>query len=166
MDCTPEQIRRSAEDCQAKQDFDANFSLIYECLLPKIRRFLESKNIPRDIAEELSQDVFIRVFKSMAGFRDEAPFEAWVYVIAQRVLADHWRGQNTKKRAGDKDALPLHGGGDGDRTESRIDVAERAASPRRAGRLGSPEGDNRGGGETSGGEAATARRSARPRRPT
>jgi RNA polymerase sigma factor (sigma-70 family) len=126
MDCTPERIERSVKDCQAGIDYEENFRLLYECLYDRLRRYFEHQTkSPRDVAGELSQEVFFRVFtRSMANFRGEIPFVGYVYMVAHSVLIDYLRRQNTIKRTADKDAVSLEGGGDGDRPESPVDVAE------------------------------------------
>lgn len=39
-----------------------------------------------DEAEDITQEVFIRVHRSVATFRGEGPFEGWLYRITRRVL--------------------------------------------------------------------------------
>ncbi|HEX8351350.1 MAG TPA: sigma-70 family RNA polymerase sigma factor, partial [Pyrinomonadaceae bacterium] len=96
------------------------------CLYDRLRRYFEHQTkSPRDVAGELSQEVFFRVFtRSMANFRGEIPFVGYVYMVAHSVLIDYLRRQNTIKRTADKDAVSLEGGGDGDRPESPVDVAD------------------------------------------
>lgn len=42
-------------------------------------------------AEDLVQDVFIRVLKYRATFRDDASFATWIYRIARNARADYFR---------------------------------------------------------------------------
>jgi RNA polymerase sigma factor (sigma-70 family) len=39
-----------------------------------------------DEAEDITQEVFIRVYRSIATFRSDGPFDAWLYRITRRVL--------------------------------------------------------------------------------
>lgn len=41
--------------------------------------------------EDLAQDIFIRVFQKLDGFRGDAPFEHWVSRLAVRRCYDHLR---------------------------------------------------------------------------
>src|SRR6476661_2071927 len=43
------------------------------------------------VAEDLVQDVFVRVLKYRATFRDEGRFETWLYRIARNARADYFR---------------------------------------------------------------------------
>lgn len=42
-------------------------------------------------AEDLVQDVFVRILKYRATFRDEGRFETWVFRIARNVRADYFK---------------------------------------------------------------------------
>jgi RNA polymerase sigma factor (sigma-70 family) len=44
----------------------------------------------REVAEDLVQDVFVRILKYRATFRDDVRFETWVFRIARNARADHF----------------------------------------------------------------------------
>ncbi len=48
--------------------------------------------------EELVQDVFIEAWRSLDGYRAEAPFEHWLARIATRVGYRHWRERERERR--------------------------------------------------------------------
>jgi len=52
----------------------------------------------RDIAEELAQDVFIRVYRSRANYQPDAKFTTWLFRITTNV-ALNWR-RDTRREAG------------------------------------------------------------------
>ena len=43
----------------------------------------------REEAEELSQDTFIKVYRSLAKFRGESRFSTWLYKVAYNTCLDH-----------------------------------------------------------------------------
>ncbi len=51
-------------------------------------------------AEDLSQEVFIQVYISIAGFRQDAKLSTWIYRIATTKALDWERKKRTKKRFG------------------------------------------------------------------
>ena len=68
-------------------------------------------------AEELAQDVFLKVHRSAGGWQPAASFRSWLYRIASNhCLNELRRGEYTARRAGDRgedgamdpDALPGH----------------------------------------------------------
>jgi RNA polymerase sigma-70 factor (ECF subfamily) len=50
-----------------------------------------NRHAPTDQVEELSQEVFIKAFQSLAGWRRAGHFRAWLSVIAVRTCYDYWR---------------------------------------------------------------------------
>ena len=83
-------------------------------------------------AEDLAQDVFIKVFEKISTFKGDSKFSTWLYRIATTTALDHLRSKKRKKRFGFLQSL----GGSGDEKESvpdfhhpgvSLDNKERAA---------------------------------------
>jgi RNA polymerase sigma-70 factor (ECF subfamily) len=51
------------------------------------------KHVPLDQAEEIAQEVFIRVYKSLRSFKGRSPFRHWLSTVAVRTCYDWWRKQ-------------------------------------------------------------------------
>jgi len=51
-------------------------------------------------AEDLTQDVFIKVFENISSFKGESKFSTWLYRIATTTALDHLRSKKRKKRFG------------------------------------------------------------------
>ena len=45
----------------------------------------------RGVAEELFQEVWVRVIESRSRYAPKARFTTWLYTIAHNLLVDHWR---------------------------------------------------------------------------
>ncbi|NTW56445.1 MAG: RNA polymerase sigma factor [Chlorobiaceae bacterium] len=54
----------------------------------------------REDAEDLAQDVFMEVHRSLDQFREEAKLSTWIYRIAVSKSLDHLRRMKRKKRFG------------------------------------------------------------------
>jgi RNA polymerase sigma-70 factor (family 1) len=52
----------------------------------------------REEAEDLAQEVFIEVFRSVASFREEAQLKTWLYRIAVNKSLEYIRHQKRQKR--------------------------------------------------------------------
>jgi len=77
-------------------------------------------------ADELFQDVFMRVIGAAAGYEPTARFTTWLFRIAHNRLVDHWR------KMGREPVDPLASGGDGDDGEFDPPAPEDAAPERQA----------------------------------
>lgn len=61
------------------------------------------------VAEELAQEVFLRVYKARGSYEPTAKFTTWLYRIATRVALNSIR--DSKAQSGDRSLQePLHGG--------------------------------------------------------
>jgi len=49
-------------------------------------------------AEDITQEVFIEVYRSVASFRKESTLHTWIYKVTTSKCVDHLRKQKTKKR--------------------------------------------------------------------
>ncbi len=45
----------------------------------------------REIAEDLTQDVFLRAWKEFDKFSESRPFQSWIFKIAHNKLVDYYR---------------------------------------------------------------------------
>jgi RNA polymerase sigma-70 factor (ECF subfamily) len=57
--------------------------------------FLARMTGNRHVAEDLVQEVFLRVLKYRASYRDDARFDTWVFSIARNARADYFRRRET-----------------------------------------------------------------------
>ena len=58
-------------------------------------------------AEDLTQDTFLRIYKSRKGYRPRAKFSTWLFTIANHLALNHMRRQNRRP------AVTLGRGSDG-----------------------------------------------------
>lgn len=69
---------------------DAEFQHIYKTFQPIIVRYL-SRLVGRHEAEDLTQEVFIKVSQALESFRGESKLSTWIYKIATNAAFDHQR---------------------------------------------------------------------------
>ncbi|MEM6672018.1 MAG: sigma-70 family RNA polymerase sigma factor [Planctomycetota bacterium] len=65
--------------------FDHYFDRVYAYL----RRLVREEHL----AEDLTQDVFLHVHRSLPRYDPERPLSPWVYTIATNKVRDHWRSR-------------------------------------------------------------------------
>lgn len=68
----------------------------------QVRGFIRSRVSSDQEAEDILQDIFMRIHKGIEDFRQEGRVQSWVFGIARRALADHYRkrGRNRENPAG------------------------------------------------------------------
>jgi RNA polymerase sigma-70 factor, ECF subfamily len=88
----PRDTRSTME--QAPLEFDT----IHAEFRPRIRRYLARLAGDSD-AEDLTQEVFLRVSRSLVRFRGESSIATWVYRIATNIALDRLRGRSSPERS-------------------------------------------------------------------
>ncbi len=100
--------------CQAGDE--AAWAELYRRYAPVVQRFLLRMMGFDPELDDLVQQVFVEVFRSMPRFRHEARFTTWLYRIASHVVGKRIRTESRRRRR--REALALHhklvGGGGAD----------------------------------------------------
>ncbi|HEU4949998.1 MAG TPA: sigma-70 family RNA polymerase sigma factor [Candidatus Deferrimicrobiaceae bacterium] len=73
-------------------DGKRSFQEIYERFQPGILRFL-SRLVGEEEAEDVAQEVFLRVDRGLEGFRGESSIGTWIYRIARNAALDRLRSR-------------------------------------------------------------------------
>jgi RNA polymerase sigma-70 factor (ECF subfamily) len=67
---------------------------LFEVLLARhqdqVARIVSGKVPDRDFAD-VTQEVFVRAYRSLSGYSGQKPFQHWLSVIAVRTCTDYWR---------------------------------------------------------------------------
>ena len=80
-------------------------SVVVRRLYPDVVRYCATRVAP-EAAEDVAQDVFLRVIRSVEGFRADASARTWVFAIARNACADAVRGR-VRRRGREEVGLPL-----------------------------------------------------------
>src|SRR6185295_7401960 len=67
------------------------FETLYARHRTRLFRFVLRSIKSRALAEELYQEVWMRVIEARATYAPTARFTTWLYTIAHNQLVDHWR---------------------------------------------------------------------------
>jgi len=76
------------------QDFPALYSEFY----PKITRYLR-RLVGEAEAEDVAQETFVKISRSLESFRGESQLSTWIYRIATNTAMGHLRKPSTKRSA-------------------------------------------------------------------
>ncbi len=72
----------------------ADFELLYQRLKGPLYRYLLRQVGQAGIAEELFQDIWMRVIRARRRYQPLAKFKTYLYHLAHNVLIDHYRHRN------------------------------------------------------------------------
>ncbi len=77
-------------------DRSAFASLVRKQKTPLYNFIVRQIRVPQ-VAEDLVQDVFVKIVQNAADFKHEARFSTWAYAIARNVCIDHLRKMSLRK---------------------------------------------------------------------
>lgn len=97
---------------------------IYNFVLRQVRQ--------TNTAEDVTQDVFMRVVQSASEFKHEARFSTWAYTIARNLCVDHLRKQSHRRHPSLDQPITANGEESRPLLESVADAHPRASVERSA----------------------------------
>src|SRR5574342_377218 len=80
---------------QYERNSPQTFTAIFDDFQRPIYNYLLRMTQDQMVAEDLTQETFIRVYRGLPEFRGEASLATWVYRIATNVSLDHFRRRST-----------------------------------------------------------------------
>jgi RNA polymerase sigma-70 factor (ECF subfamily) len=79
--------------------YNLSFQEIFEDFRPKIQRYL-ARMVGEDEAEDLTQEVFIKIDRALKTFRGESLMSTWIYQIAYNAALDKLRSPYFREQHG------------------------------------------------------------------
>ena len=106
----------------------AAFEALYARHRSPLFRFVLRSMKSRSAAEELFQEVWIRVIEARSRYQPQARFTTWLYTIAHNLLVDHWRRSGLATVPVDDAELPGNSPDPAHHAEARQSLARFAAA--------------------------------------
>ena len=106
------------------QNVETNFRRLFDRHHAQIFRFFRRKEFDPETCRDLTQDVFVSVYKGLKDLRQEEQFESWLFAIAHNVWCSLIESRAAQKRSAT--VLSLEGEGESD---DRLSIAARLADP-------------------------------------
>jgi RNA polymerase sigma-70 factor (ECF subfamily) len=73
------------------------FEQLYRTHLPRVHGLVRRMSGGRD-ADELTQDVFVRVWQKLGSFRGDSAFATWLHRLAVNVVIERFRQDQTRRQ--------------------------------------------------------------------
>src|ERR671935_458189 len=105
----------------------AAFETLYARHRTRLFRFVLRNVKVRALAEELYQEIWMRLIEARASYTPKARFTTWLYTIAHHRLIDHWRRRGLTLVALDTDDAAAHSADPADEAQAR-EALERFAA--------------------------------------
>ena len=91
-------IERDAELMLRVREGDTqSFAVLLEKYRGPVIHFLQRMILNQAVAEELAQEVFLRVYRSRANYEPTAKFTTWLYRIASHLALNHIRDRRHER---------------------------------------------------------------------
>lgn len=104
------------------------FERIVKTYQPRILRFLERRLRDSGRAEDLTQEVFLRVYRARRGYLPKAKLGTWLFTIANRLSLNELRGVRRRRRVF-VDSFPIVREREGAETLTAEDVVAAKGPP-------------------------------------
>lgn len=75
-----------------------DFDTLYQDNVADIRRFVLRMVQDPAVADELTQDVFLKAYRAWDNFRGDVSERIWLFRIARNTCLDHWRSPRAETR--------------------------------------------------------------------
>ena len=72
------------------------FEALYRAHLPRVHSLVRRMTAGRD-ADELTQDVFVRLWQKLGTFRGDSSFSTWLHRLAVNVVIERFRSDQTRR---------------------------------------------------------------------
>ena len=93
---TKEQLEALVHSAQAGDS--AAFEALYDHFYDRIYRYVSFKAGDPTAAEDITEDVFLRMLKSIGSYKHRGhPFSSWLFRIAHNLVADYFRKKGREK---------------------------------------------------------------------
>ena len=88
---------------RARRDDPEAFRLLFERYSRPVISFVYDMVGDRALAEDLTQETFVRAYRHLAALREESKFSTWLFSIAKNVAREHLRSAERRSTRVDLD---------------------------------------------------------------
>jgi len=107
---------------------DAAFAEVFRELAPRMRAFLQRLSGRREIADDLTQETFLRIHRARGTFAKGRAVLPWAYAIARNCYLDYYRAKSRLRVSADSEIVQEVA--TGRETDAEDEVSARRAAER------------------------------------
>jgi RNA polymerase sigma-70 factor (ECF subfamily) len=72
------------------------FGVLFEAVYARVRRYFLLRGVDSATAEDLSQNVFVKVYQQVGELREAESFYGWLFAIARNERISYWRREHSR----------------------------------------------------------------------
>lgn len=91
---TDEQLMEAVKNGDLQQA-----SLLFDRYNKRLYNYLVRMTMDRDAAEDLTQNVFVRLIRYRNSYKEGLKFQSWIYQVARNVFSDHYQASRNENRS-------------------------------------------------------------------
>jgi len=91
---TDEQLMEAVKNGDLQQA-----SLLFDRYHKRLYNYLVRMTMDRDAAEDLTQNVFVRMIRYRNSYKQGLKFQSWIYQVARNVFSDHYQASRNENRS-------------------------------------------------------------------
>jgi RNA polymerase sigma-70 factor (ECF subfamily) len=73
------------------QDNQVPFEPLFDQYFDRVFRYVFSRTNNRQVAEDLTSQIFLKIFEALPRYQSRRPMAAWIFTIARNTLFSHYR---------------------------------------------------------------------------
>jgi len=73
------------------QENAIRFEILFEQYFNRVFQYVFTRTNNRQVAEDLTSQIFLKIFEALPRFQSRQPLAAWVFTIARNTLISHYR---------------------------------------------------------------------------
>ena len=103
--------RQNVEERQIIENFltsrtEEAFGALFEVMCVRLHRYFLLRGLDRATAEELTQNVLLKVYRRSRELREAERFYGWLFTIARHEMVSYWRRKQARIETVDLESLP------------------------------------------------------------
>ncbi len=85
---------------------ESAFDTLFRSHAPDLVRFFWRATGSGDLAEELTQETFLKIHRYKASYEPRAAFRTYLFTVARSILLDNWKAVKRRRAERDLEAAP------------------------------------------------------------
>jgi RNA polymerase sigma-70 factor (ECF subfamily) len=101
----PDVEERQVIECFLTTRTEEAFCALFEAICARVRRYFLLRGLDKMTAEDLAQNVFVKVYRQVGELREAEHFYGWLFAIVRHEMISYWRRERSRPAQVELDLL-------------------------------------------------------------